>query len=621
MINHQILGPDRDRVLSCWRGAVKPLYFLICAALLFSAKGFGFEIKVFPASEVYDRNLDFMHERLGIKGQALKVEDFEDDELESWLHTNLKATNDTPWYAWAGQRASALSDTGEFEIRLPGIRYFGVGLSDDGGDEHLSINGGIAVELKRFQGHERNGSGRAYYVFIAAQPNDPDIRSVVIDQGSTISFDHLVVFETESPLKEEKMAPRLALSLRDGTRLVGYSERDSVAVQADNAKLDLPFARIYSMQCDPRTNHATVLLRNGEKISGELGSSELKVNTSTGRVVLPFQNLRHVQVTPRGEFHPGDACSDKLKSVFHAEEPSYEGKSLREWLRLCGPQPGAGKMYDSLRPASDDDTPTQQHAKEVVRNIGRSSLPFLMELLARGGLDAHFGRQGFAVLGDLAKSALPDLLQLLQQNEGDDITQRSCIIWSIGNIGPAAESAIPALVEELRQSRHPSVAAEALGDIGHAAAEAAPILIERISNGDLPYDLPLIIALGKMHSRDAVPVLVAIAKRTENESRRKHDQPGYTLEMRQHRAVEALGRIGPDAVYAVPSLIELLKVQGSGNVISMYYSDRIIRALGSIGSNAHAAIPVLREIVVRSKKPSDLSQIARVAIAQIEASQ
>ena len=592
---------------------------LVFVAFLFKFEARGFEIKVFPASEVYDRDLEFMHERLGIRGQALKVEDFEDEELESWLQTNLKTTNDTPWYVWAGKRASALSDSAAFQIRLPGIRYFGVGLSDNDGSgtEQISINGGTAVELKRFQGHEANGSGRALYVLVKAQPNDPDIRSVVIDQGFTISFDHLVVYESESEPKEEKLAPRLILSLRDGRRLVGYSGRDSVPVQIDNAKLDLPLGRIYSMQFEAGANRGTVLLRNADRLSCEFAVSELKVSTQAGEVVLPFEKVRHIQVTPRGEFHPGDARSDKLETVFHAEEPSFEGKSLRAWLRLCLPQTTFGKMQDGLRPGADDDTPTQQHAKEVVRNIGLAALPFLMELIERGGLDAHFGRQGFAVLGDLAKSALPDLLHLVRENESDDIIQRSSIIWSIGHIGPAAESAIPILLEELREGRFRTVAVEALGDIGPAAATAGPILVENLSSGDLPYDLPVIIALGKVRSEKAVPMLVAIAKGTDD-LRKKHDELGFVSDKRKHLAVEALGRIG--ARDAVPELIEILKEQAPGSLSRIYFSERIIQALGSIGPKAHESIPVLREIAGRSKKQSELSQSAALALAKIQAS-
>ena len=68
----------------------------------------GFEIKLFPASQVYDADTDILHERLGVKGQPLKVEEFEDQELENWLSTNLKGGGaGTEKAAWAGHLASA----------------------------------------------------------------------------------------------------------------------------------------------------------------------------------------------------------------------------------------------------------------------------------------------------------------------------------------------------------------------------------------------------------------------------------------------------------------------------------------------------------------------------------
>lgn len=142
-----------------------------------------FEIKLFPASEVYHQDTAILHERLGLKGQALKVEDFDDERLEDWLGTNLKAGDDgTEQSAWAGHRASASSNSGEFEIRLPKVRFFGVGLGDnDGGNERVSVNGNPRVQLQRLPGHEGNGIGRAFYLLVAAEPNDPDIRSVVVD--------------------------------------------------------------------------------------------------------------------------------------------------------------------------------------------------------------------------------------------------------------------------------------------------------------------------------------------------------------------------------------------------------------------------------------------------------
>src|SRR5262249_54805878 len=149
----------------------------------------------------------------------------EDDQLESWLTTNVKAGDkETHDLAWGGERASRPADSAEFNIQLPNARVFGIGLSDDdGGEERLSINGNTPIELKRFPGFEGNGIARAYYLIVLATPNDPDIRSIVIDHGSAAAFDHLIVLESKEPPPQKKLQPRLVLHLNDGRHFTGLA--------------------------------------------------------------------------------------------------------------------------------------------------------------------------------------------------------------------------------------------------------------------------------------------------------------------------------------------------------------------------------------------------------------
>jgi HEAT repeat protein len=573
-----------------------------------------YDIKLFPASEVYDRDVEFMHERLGVKGQPMKVEEFEDKEVESWLVTNLKpGADDTKDSAWAGSRASAMSNSGEFEIRLPRIRVFGVGLGDnDGGTEQISINGNATVELRRFPGHEINGSARAYYVLVLAQPNDPDILSVVFSHCITVNFDHVIALENKEPSQQPKLAPRLVLELIDGTRLVGDVRDDSMRVSVRAKDRDIRFEEIFSMKLQRGTNAATILLRDGEKVSCAVSWLELKVKTILGEISVPREEVTELRVTPRGEFEPGDARPERLKGMYHAEEPSYEGKSLRTWMRQRQGQPGAGNMYRLFDPDFDRETGEQQAATAAIRAIGSAAIPYLLELLSREPLESQTAPEGFAALGEIAKAAVPDLLRLL--DEPRDIFQYGLIIRSIGGIGPAARNAIPALLQELRLSPYPTAAGEALGNIGPTASEAVPIIIAKLSKGDIPYDLPLVEALGKIPSKEAVPVLLAIAQ--ERDSWKKKDESGFGAEMRRHRAVDALGKIGPEAEAAVPGLVGLLKSFRTGGMAGYYFSERVIRALGSIGPGAWEAVPMLRELAKESDQPR-VSQAVAVALSKI----
>jgi HEAT repeat protein len=577
-----------------------------------------YEIKLFPASEVYDPDTEILHERLGVRGQALKAEDFEDQVMESWLHTNLKGGGGegTDRTAWAGNMASAHVDSAQLDIDLPNVRLLEIGLADnDGGTERVSVNGNPAVQLKSLPGHVVNGRTRAYYLIIEAEPGDPSITSVEFDQCFTVHFDHLIVLQEKALGKKERLLPRLVLDLVDGTRLVGYYSDNSILASVRGEKLDLPLDRILSMQFQKGTDAATILLKNGEKVSGQVQFSALKVATILGDLSVPREKIRQLKVSFRGEYRTGqDAGREQLQRremKFHADEPSFDGKSLRWWLQQCVPRPGAGKAYDLLAPDADAKSAERQAAERAIRQLGPEAISFLIEMLSRGDQEARRAVHGFEALGDRAKKALPDLMLLL--DEPDEMIH-SCTIWAIGHVGPAARSAVPVLLEELRAGSLP--AAVALGNIGPASVEAVPIMIPKLNSGDQGYDIPFIIALGKIGSKDAVPILAEIAQ--GNDSRKNPEERGVVAELREHRAVEALGNIGPGAKSAVPVFVQLLRQQGFGNVTGLYFTERIVRALGLIGPDAREAAPLLREIAARQALQVAVRESAASALAKIQ---
>ena len=325
-------------------------------------------------------------------------------------------------------------------------------------------------------------------------------------------------------------------------------------------------------------------------------------------------------------------AAKSVEAPYHAREPSYDGRSLREWLHLLSFKPRIGHMYDDLAPYAgalntEDhvfgigaETAEQQLAKRAIRSIGPAAVPFLLEMLGRGGAEARDAVTGFATLGDLGKAALPELQRLLDE---PDLAIRYLSIWAIGRIGPAAANAIPALLRDLESSPQPHVPAEALGNIGPAAAEAVPLILEMLSSGNLRWDEPLITALGKLGSKSAIPALLAIAKGADSRGKTRGEYSDHSLERRRHRAVDALGTMGPAAADAVPMLVELLKLQGRGDLIRVYFAERIIQTLGEIGPDAREAIPVLRAIRDQEAASPEhsrqgIGQFAASALARIE---
>jgi len=122
---------------------------------------------------------------------------------------------------------------------------------------------------------------------------------------------------------------------------------------------------------------------------------------------------------------------------------------------------------------------------------------------------------------------VPRMLADLRASTGDAIDKnfaRYMLVRQIGQLGPAARAAVPALVYVLRDDpREPfrSEAAVALGNIGPDASLATPDLLAVVRSDTTSdqFKLNAITALGKLGdgARDAVPELQRYASATGNQ--------------------------------------------------------------------------------------------------------
>jgi hypothetical protein len=157
--------------------------------------------------------------------------------------------------------------------------------------------------------------------------------------------------------------------------------------------------------------------------------------------------------------------------------------------------------------------------------------------------------------------------------------------WTLGEMGPKAKEAIPALIEALKTEPKPGEslpdnAAQALGKIGEGAVPALiEILKDKRANKAWPHAATALKVIGPK-AKDAVPVLVEIAKTTK--------EPLAPL-----IAVDALGAIGPAAKEAVPTLIELMR---HNKLPPPNGRTHAVVALGKIGEGAQEAVKSLQEI-------------------------
>ena len=239
-------------------------------------------------------------------------------------------------------------------------------------------------------------------------------------------------------------------------------------------------------------------------------------------------------------------------------EPVYQGKTLSVWLN---------DLNRSFRyPVLSDP------AAEAVRQIGTNALPFLLERARskdsrfRGKLQEWFTNQsvipvnrfhfavapyrhaearwGFQALGPGAKTAIPELVELIKDEETADASAD----YALGCIG--SEAVLP-LTNALTND-NPAVrygASKALGMIGSEAKAAVPNLIKCLRDRDHRMRFLAALALGNIAKEPAVSVPALIARLEDTD-----------VGVRERSAI-ALGKFGDQANSAIPALLKAHQTQ------------------------------------------------------------
>jgi hypothetical protein len=150
-----------------------------------------------------------------------------------------------------------------------------------------------------------------------------------------------------------------------------------------------------------------------------------------------------------------------LAGFLRAEaEPSFEGKTLSQWMALLKEVP-----KDPARASSD-----WRKAPWAVGKIGVPALPSLIEALDDTNAPVRLRAiRPIVVMGAVASDAAPVLASHLADSD-TQVRQWSAV--ALGQIGPPAAGAVPRLAEALKDSE-PAVrqaAAAALGAIGGTEA-------------------------------------------------------------------------------------------------------------------------------------------------------
>jgi HEAT repeat protein len=205
-------------------------------------------------------------------------------------------------------------------------------------------------------------------------------------------------------------------------------------------------------------------------------------------------------------------------------------------------------------------------------------------------------------LAALGPRAVPALIEAIK-SDTEGVVGRAA--RALGQIGPPARDAVPALIarldEDKGRSRDDGEVIEALMRIAPRRPEAAPalcaILREPPNN---PCRIHAVVALGKMgaEAKEAVPDLIKMLD----------EDPRKAGPIRFHAAT-ALGQIGSEAKRAVPALVKLLKDENAGPG-----RRTVAVALGEIGPPAKSAIEALKE----ARHEPVLRDVADKALKRIE---
>ncbi len=222
--------------------------------------------------------------------------------------------------------------------------------------------------------------------------------------------------------------------------------------------------------------------------------------------------------------------------VLPSREPEsvYQGKPLSFWMQ--GYDPGNRFVMQPMGPSS---LPKWEAADEAIRAIGTNAIPSLLLTLQQqdskffiaivGVLQRHHfdgipfapanrnvkAFHGFNALASGATNAVPRLIEIFDSDSSPFSQQAVPAI--LGNMGPAAESAVPALLRGVVHTNEVvrNNALFALGQIHAKPVLVVPALIKCLNDPDALVRAQAAHSLGEFASEahSAVPALVELLRR------------------------------------------------------------------------------------------------------------
>ncbi len=324
-------------------------------------------------------------------------------------------------------------------------------------------------------------------------------------------------------------------------------------------------------------------------------------------------------------------------ALLNSEDQKIRSRSC-EAIGLMGPI-AKDAVPNLIVAAGDVDGLVRSTAMIALGDIGKGAelaIPTLVRRMLEAESDAEI-RDALNALAGIGRIAVPELINRFTR---DKEANKFRLLETLGQIGPDAESAVPAIAAALGAARVRSTYShdliQSLGRIGPAAKPAAPalsrifadhfsdgpkeseflgtlnvaltrigdppvaFLVERLSSRDPELRLLAAELLGKIGPR-AMASTGMFAAIVEN----RREPADFRLQ-----AAIALSRIDPDSARVVPALVEAIDEDPA----------RAIRALINLGPRAAAAVPRLIALlgVDDGKVHDPPSRLALLALPQID---
>jgi hypothetical protein len=272
-------------------------------------------------------------------------------------------------------------------------------------------------------------------------------------------------------------------------------------------------------------------------------------------------------------------------------EPSYQGRTLSEWLLAYGPA-GSG-------------TAPKKEAEAAIRQIGTYALPCLLEWICYETPKTGI-RPAVANLLRLMPQALRIHVLMNWANDERRLSRADGALWGFGVLRDEARPAIPELARLLTDPRSTNATRKVIFALAFIGKEAIPVFSDYLANTNSPHRLDVVHACQgvALYASDMVPPLVQWLG---------HVDPKIRVESAHALRFLASHNRTPDLV--IQGLTDCLRTNTDPRfrVVSM-------EALGQYGHDAVAAVPLLMEMIgqpdlqVRAAAAKALSEIAPEAL-------